>query len=233
MRPGNVGLYDPMNERDSCGVGLALNIDGTKSHRIVEYGLRILDNMEHRGAENADGKTGDGTGITVQIPHSFFLSMGIHVPEIGRYGVGNIFLPKKRTERDTCLSVIREECERYGVYTILCRDMPVDHTAQGPMAKRNEPYIVQLFLTSYDSQEILERKLYSIRQRATNRIASSEMKGKDDFYICSLSTRTITYKGMLTPKQIGQYYLDLSDPEFESAIAMVHSRFSTNTFPMW
>ncbi len=233
MRPGNVGLYDPMNERDSCGVGLALNIDGTKSHRIVEYGLRILDNMEHRGAENADGKTGDGTGITVQIPHSFFLSMGIHVPEIGRYGVGNIFLPKKRTERDTCLSVIKEECERYGVYTILCRDMPVDHTAQGPMAKRNEPYIVQLFLTSYDSQEILERKLYSIRQRATNRIASSEMKDKDDFYICSLSTRTITYKGMLTPKQIGQYYLDLSDPEFESAIAMVHSRFSTNTFPMW
>ena len=233
MQPGKVGLYDPMNERDSCGVGLALNIDGTKSHRIVEYGLRILDNMEHRGAENADGKTGDGTGITVQIPHSFFVSLGIHVPEVGRYGAGNIFLPKKKSERDACLSIIKEECERYGVYLILCRDMPVDHTAQGPMAERNEPYIVQIFLTSYDSQETLERKLYSIRLRTTNRVASSDMKGKDDFYICSLSTRTITYKGMLTPKQISEYYLDLSDPKFESAIAMVHSRFSTNTFPMW
>ena len=231
--PGRTGLYDPEYERDSCGVGLALNIDGTKSHRIVEYGLRILDNMEHRGAENADGRTGDGTGITVQVPHSFFVSLGIHVPEAGRYGVGNIFLPKDENNREKCLSILREECERYGVYEILCREMPVNHEAQGPMAEKSEPYIAQIFLTSYDSQETLERKLYSIKLRTANRIASSDIVGKEDFYICSLSTRTVTYKGMLTPGQISEYYLDLSDSKFESAIAMVHSRFSTNTFPMW
>ncbi len=227
------GLYDPGNEKDSCGVGLALNIDGRKDHRIVEYGLRILDNMEHRGAENADGKTGDGTGITVQIPHSFFVSLGIKVPEAGRYGSGIVFLPRDPVSAETCLSIIREECVRYGVYEICCRDIPVDHSVPGPQALESEPRIVQLFLTSYDSQGTLERKLYSVRMRSSNRIGDSDLPGKDDFYICSLSTRTITYKGMLTPGQIRSYYTDLTDPKFESAIAMVHSRFSTNTFPMW
>ena len=227
------GLYDPEYEKDSCGVGLAVNINGRKEHRIVEYGLRILENMEHRGAENADGKTGDGTGITVQIPHSFFVSLGIRVPETGKYGSGIVFLPDNDESSEKCLSIIREECDRYGIYEIACRDVPVDHSAPGPLAIKSEPRIVQLFLTSYDSQPTLDRKLYSLRMRAANRIAASDIEGKEDFYICSLSTRIITYKGMLTPAQLRIYYKDMSDPKFESAITMVHSRFSTNTFPMW
>ena len=230
---GPIGLYDPEYEKDSCGVGLAVNIDGRKEHRIVDYGLRILDNMEHRGAENADGKTGDGTGITVQIPHAFFVSLGIRVPEAGKYGAGLVFLPRDEGSAERCLSAIRAECDRYGIYEIACREVPVDHSVPGPQAKASEPRIVQLFLTSYDSQATLDRKLYSLRLRAANAVASSDIAGKEDFYICSMSTRTITYKGMLTPAQLRDYYPDLSDPKFESAIAMVHSRFSTNTFPMW
>ena len=228
-----VGLYDPEYEKDSCGVGLVVNIDGRKDHRTVEYGLRVLDNMEHRGAENADGRTGDGTGITVQIPHAFIVSLGIRVPEAGKYGTGIVFLPRDEASAERCMSVIRAECDRYGIYEIACRDVPVDHSAPGPLAVASEPRIVQLFLTSYDSQETLERKLYSLRVRSINTVAASDIAGKEDFYICSLSTRTVTYKGMLTPSQLRQYYPDLSDPKFESAIAMVHSRFSTNTFPMW
>lgn len=229
-----VGLYDPENEHDSCGVGLAVNINGNKDHRIVEYGLQILENMEHRGAENADGKTGDGTGITVQIPHDFITKfLKISVPEVGRYGTGIIFLPKDKKDEGACLSVLREECQRYGLHEICLREVPVDHDVPGPQAQYSEPNITQVFLTSYDGQDILEHKLYSVRKRVSNRVAGSNIDSKDDFYICSLSTRTVNYKGMLTPIQLRTYYRDLTNPEFKSAIAMVHSRFSTNTLPMW
>ncbi len=229
-----VGLYDPENEHDSCGVGLAVNIDGHKDHRIVEYGLQILENMEHRGAENADGKTGDGTGITLQIPHEFIIKhLKISVPEPGRYGTGIIFLPKDTKDRNTCLSVFRDECKRYGLHEIEFRDVPVNHEVPGPQAQDSEPTIMQVFLTSYDSQEVLEHKLYSVRKRASNRVAASDMRSKEDFYVCSLSTKVINYKGMLTPLQLREYYEDLTNPEFKSSIAMVHSRFSTNTLPMW
>ncbi len=229
-----MGLYDPENEHDSCGVGLAVNINGNKDHRIVEYGLQILENMEHRGAENADGKTGDGTGITVQIPHDFITKfLKISVPELGRYGTGIIFLPRDKKDQDFCLSVIKEECGHYGLYEIDIREVPVDHEVPGPQAQDSEPRIVQIFLTSYDSQDILEHKLYCVNKRASNKVAASKISAKEDFYICSLSTKTINYKGMLTPLQIRAYYKDLTNPEFKSAIAMVHSRFSTNTFPMW
>ncbi|MDR2845669.1 MAG: glutamate synthase large subunit, partial [Candidatus Methanoplasma sp.] len=230
---GRVGLYDPKEEKDSCGVGLAVNINGAKDHRIVEYGLQILENMEHRGAENADGKTGDGTGITVQIPHEFIRIRGIPVPESGRYGTGIIFLPKEEKQAASCMRVLSEECERYGLNKIFEREVPVDHTVPGPLALDTEPKIIQVFITSYDSPDVLEHKLYCVRKRTSNRIALMKQEIADAFYICSLSSRVMVYKGMLTPAQIRKYYKDLSDPYFKSALTMVHSRFSTNTLPMW
>ncbi|MDR3206511.1 MAG: glutamate synthase large subunit [Candidatus Methanoplasma sp.] len=230
---GAVGLYDPAEEKDSCGVGLAVNTDGAKDHRIVEYGLRILENMEHRGAENADGRTGDGTGITLQVPHEFIAGLGIPVPESGRYGTGLIFLPKDGKAAGACMDVFRGECGSIGLTCIAERDVPVDHSIPGPLALETEPHILQVFLTSYDSPEVLEHKLYSVRKRTSNRIAAMDPPLSEDFYICSLSSKVIVYKGMLTPAQIRSYYKDLSDPSFKSALAMVHSRFSTNTLPMW
>ncbi|MDR1405459.1 MAG: glutamate synthase large subunit [Candidatus Methanoplasma sp.] len=221
------GLYDPNDEKDSCGVGFVANIDGTKNHEAVEFGLRILENMEHRGAENADGKTGDGTGMTVQIPHGFITGIGIPVPEEGRYGTGLIFLPKDEESAELCMKSLREECGRQNLHIITEREVPVDHSVPGPLASDTEPRIVQIFVTSYDGQDVLERKLYIVRKKV------SAGTCPDDFYICSLSTKCMVYKGMLTPAQLRNYYKDLSDPRFASAITMVHSRFSTNTKPMW
>ena len=221
------GLYDPADGRDSCGVGMVVRIDGTKGHDIVEYGLCTLENLAHRGAENADGKTGDGSGITLQIPHEFIIKCGIPVPEAGRYGTGLIFLPKDPSRSEGCMKAFREECQGMGLSLIAERPVPVDHSVPGKLALETEPVIVQVFISSYDSQETLERRLFQLRKHADKRIDDAE------FYICSLSTRTIVYKGMLTPGQIRHYYLDLSDESFKSSIAMVHSRFSTNTVPMW
>ena len=229
----NRGLYDPRYEHDACGVGMAVNIDGRKEHRIVEYGLELLENMAHRGAENGDGRSGDGAGIMVQVPHRFIESLGIPVPEAGRYGTGLFFLPRDPEAAEGFMAMFREECSRRALYVIAERDVPVDHTVPGRMALEGEPRIVQVFVTSYDSPEVLERKLYRVRKVVGNRIASSGAPGSGDFYICSLSTRCMVYKGMLTPEQLRAYYRDLSDPLFESAVAMVHSRFSTNTMPAW
>lgn len=228
-----MGLYDPQNEKDSCGVGLVANINGEADHKIVELGLKILENMAHRGAENADGKTGDGTGMTVQIPHDLILGLGISVPEKGRYGTGLIFLPKGDRQAAFCMDILRKECRIHGLHIIAERNVPVNHDIPGPLALDTEPKIIQLFVTSYDDPEVLERKLYSVRKKVTNIIGKMSDIPMDDFYICSLSTRCITYKGMLTPSQLRDYYKDLSDPNFRSALAMVHSRFSTNTMPMW
>ncbi|MDO5853203.1 MAG: glutamate synthase large subunit [Thermoplasmata archaeon] len=227
------GLYDPADERDSCGVGLTVNMDGSKSHRTVEIGLRLLENMAHRGAENGDGRTGDGAGILVQIPHRFIESLRIPVPEAGRYGTGLLFLPKEAASAGRFLELFKAVCQRFAVHVIAVREVPVDHSVPGPMALAGEPRIVQVFVSSFDSPETLERKLFRIRKIVGNSIAASDYEGRDEFYICSLSTRTMVYKGMLTPEQLRAYYLDLSDPLFESAIAMVHSRFSTNTMPAW
>lgn len=221
-----MGLYDPANEHDACGVGLVADISGVRDRRIVEYGLQITENMAHRGAENADGRSGDGAGIMTQVPHEFIVSQGIPVPEAGRYGTGIIFLPKDSAE--DCMSFFREKVGEEGLQIIAERDVPVRSGVPGDMAKAREPKIVQVFITSYDSQELLEHKLFRVRK-----ITSNALAGKEDFYICSLSTRVIVYKGMLTPAQLRQYYPDLSDPNFKSAIAMVHSRFSTNTMPSW
>lgn len=230
---GPQGLYDPMFEHDACGVGMAVNIDGSKEHRIVEYGLELLENMAHRGAENGDGRTGDGAGILVQVPHAFIQKIGVPVPEPGRYGTGIIFLPKDAASAESFLGTLREECGRRAMYVIAEREVPVDHSVPGRMALDGEPRIVQVFVTSYDSPEVLEHKLYRVRKIVSNRIAASDDPNRGDFYICSLSTRCMVYKGMLTPEQLGDYYPDLRDPDFASAIAMVHSRFSTNTLPAW
>ena len=221
------GLFDPADERDSCGVGMVVRIDGTPSHDIVDNGLRVLENLAHRGAENADGCTGDGSGITIQIPHDFILKCGVKVPEAGRYGTGILFLPKDAARSEKCLTLFRDQTKALGLNIIGEREVPVDHSVPGPLALETEPRMVQVFISSYDSPETLERKLYLLRKHV-------ERKSDDDeFYICSLSTRTIVYKGMLTPEQIRRYYLDLSDPDLRSSVAMVHSRFSTNTVPMW
>ena len=212
---------------------MAVNIDGRKEHRIVEYGLQLLENMAHRGAENGDGKTGDGSGILVQIPHEFIRKLRIPVPEAGRYGTGLFFLPQEGSCAESCMALFREVCADNALYIIAERDVPVDHSVPGPMALEGEPRIVQVFVTSYDSPEVLEHKLYRVRKQVSNRIAASGSVSADQFYICSLSTRCMVYKGMLTPEQLRDYYLDLSDPDFDSAIAMVHSRFSTNTLPAW
>ncbi len=233
MAAGRVGLYEPGNEHDACGVGMAVDIGGTRSRRIVEYGLRLLESMAHRGAENGDGKTGDGAGILVQVPHKFISKLGVPVPEAGRYGTGLVFLPKDPSAAEGFLGMFRDVCAKHALYVIGVRDVPVDHSVPGRMALDGEPRIVQVFVTSYDSPEVLEHKLYRVRKIVSNAVADSGSPGSDDFYICSLSSRTMVYKGMLTPEQLGAYYLDLGDPDFESAIAMVHSRFSTNTLPAW
>ena len=221
------GLYDPADEKDSCGVGMVVRIDGSRGHDIVENGLRTLENLAHRGAENADGRTGDGSGITIQIPHEFILKCGIKVPEEGRYGTGLLFLPKDSERSERCMGNFRNECQSMGLTLIAEREVPVDHSVPGPLALETEPRIVQVFISSYDSPETLERKLFLLRKHCERDTEDEE------FYICSLSTRTIVYKGMLTPRQIRDYYLDLSDEDLKSSIAMVHSRFSTNTVPMW
>lgn len=233
MTEGSAGLYNPANEHDACGVGMAINIDGHKEHRIVEYGLRLLENMAHRGAENGDGKTGDGAGILVQIPHDFIKKLKIPVPEAGRYGTGLFFLPKDEGFSSECMRRFREACADSALYIIAERQVPVDHSVPGPMALESEPDIVQVFVTSYDSPEVLEHKLYRVRKQVSNAVAASGSPFASQFYICSLSTRCMVYKGMLTPEQLRDYYADLSDPDFTSAIAMVHSRFSTNTLPAW
>ena len=221
------GLYDPASEHDACGVGMVVNIRGDKTHELVASALSVLENMSHRGAEGADGKSGDGAGIMVQIPHEFILLQGIPVPEKGHYGTGLVFLPREEAKRPEILDKFRAEVEREGCQLTFVRDVPVDPSCLGEVAAAGEPHTVQVFVTcrEYMEEAELERKLYRIRKHV-------ERLG-EDCYICSLSTRNIVYKGMLTSRQLREYYTDLTSPWFTSAMAIVHSRFSTNTFPQW
>ncbi|MCF0172579.1 MAG: glutamate synthase large subunit [Bacteroidales bacterium] len=227
--PEDQGLYCRENEHDACGVGLVVNIGGKKYHEIVDKGLTVLENMAHRGAEGADGKTGDGAGIMVQIPHEFILLKGIPVPEKGSYGTGLVFLPKDPTAQDAILRTMIEIIESEGLNLMRLRDVPVHSECLGQAAAETEPAIKQIFVTGPDKSAVpdIERKLYIIRKRIENSVKEK------DFYIVSLSSRVIVYKGMLTSMQVREYFEDLNDPNFTSAIALVHSRFSTNTFPTW
>ncbi|MDR0823981.1 MAG: glutamate synthase subunit alpha, partial [Prevotella sp.] len=232
------GLYDPDYEHDACGVGMVLHIKGAKSHAIVENGLRVLENMIHRGAENADNKTGDGAGIMLQIPHEFILLQGIPVPEKGHYGAGMVFLPKGDAELESCMITLTRHIDNEGLKLLAIRDVPVNSEILGQMARSNEPCIKQIFVVGEEgiSQDKLEHKLYLLRKKIEKEIFNSKVFSSDTkraFYVVSLSTKRIIYKGMLSSEQLRYYYPDLSNPHLTSAIALVHSRFSTNTFPTW
>ena len=251
------GLYQSDYEHDACGVGMVVNIHGGKSHDLVDHALKVLENMEHRGAETRD-KTGDGAGIMVQIPHEFILLQGIPVPEKGKYGTGLVFLPKDEKAQQDILSVMIEEIEREGLTLMHMRTVPTNPEVLGAAAREVEPDIKQIFVKptpnpsraggetdySQEGEFNLERTLYKIRKRIENRVvelatASTPLpdgRGRgwvDDFYICSLSSKNIVYKGMLTSGQLRRYFPDLSNDYFTSGLALVHSRFSTNTFPKW
>lgn len=221
------GLYQSQYEHDACGVGMIVNIHGNKSHELVDNALRVLENMRHRGAEV--GIDGDGAGIMVQIPHEFILLQGIPVPEKGKYGTGLVFLPKDKSEQNDILSVMIEEIEREGLQLMHLRTVPTNKECLGNAALSTEPDIKQIFVTGVpdDKIDIFACTLYKIRKKIERRLDNK------DFYICSLSNTNIVYKGMLSSMQVRQYFPDLTNPYFTSGLAMVHSRFSTNTFPTW
>jgi glutamate synthase (NADPH/NADH) large chain len=223
------GLYSNTYEHDACGVGMVVNIHGNKSHELVDNALKVLENLRHRGAEGADGKTGDGAGILLQIPHEFILLQGIPVPEKGKYGTGLVFLPKDEKRQQTILSIMIEEIEREGLSLMHLRNVPTNPDCLGEAALSSEPDIKQIFITGVtdDKVKVFERTLYIIRKKIEKRIDDK------DFYICSLSSKSIIYKGMLSSLQLRQYYPDLTNNYFTSGLAVVHSRFSTNTFPTW
>ena len=225
----NTGLYNSAYEHDACGVGMVVNIYGNKSHELVDNALKVLENMRHRGAEGADNKTGDGAGIMLQIPHEFILLQGIPVPEKGKYGTGLIFLPKEEKRQQEILSIMIEEIEREGLQLMHLRTVPTNPDCLGEAALGTEPAIKQAFITGVtdDKVPVFERVLYLIRKRIERRVHDK------DFYICSLSSKSIVYKGMLTSLQVRQYFPDLTNTYFTSGLALVHSRFSTNTFPTW
>ena len=272
LEQASKGLYQLQYEHDACGVGMVVNIHGGKSHELVDNALRVLENMEHRGAETRD-KTGDGAGIMVQIPHEFILLQGIPVPEKGKYGTGLVFLPKEEKAQQEILAVMIEEIEREGLQLMHLRAVPTCPEVLGAAAREVEPDIKQIFITEatqqthlqthprplpvregsgylQDEEAALNRKLYIIRKRIENRVEAlaklstplphREGQGggsvggpAESFYICSLSTKNIIYKGMLTSGQLRRYFPDLSNDYFTSGLALVHSRFSTNTFPKW
>ncbi|MBQ5510538.1 MAG: glutamate synthase large subunit [Prevotella sp.] len=221
------GLYQSEHEHDACGVGMVVNIHGNKSHELVDHALKVLENMRHRGAEV--GKDGDGAGIMLQIPHEFILLQGIPVPEKGKYGTGLVFLPKEEKAQSEILSIMIEEIEREGLQLMHLRTVPTNPACLGEAALSTEPAIKQVFITgvSDDKVDTFARTLYIIRKKIEHRVKH------DDFYICSLSNTNIIYKGMLSSMQVRQYFPDLTNPYLTSGLALVHSRFSTNTFPTW
>lgn len=239
--PERQGLYDPANEHDACGVGFVAHVKGQKSHSIVEQGLLILKNIDHRGAVGADPLQGDGAGILIQIPDQFYREemarAGVELPPAGEYGVGMVFLPQEAASRHACMEEIERSIEAEGQRLLGWRDVPVDsEMPMSPVVKATEPVIRQVFVGRGPDvfvTDAFERKLYIIRRRAANAIKSLKLKHGQEFYVPSFSARTINYKGLLLADQVGQYYLDLQDKRTVSALALVHQRFSTNTFPTW
>ncbi|MEJ2379200.1 MAG: glutamate synthase subunit alpha, partial [Pseudolabrys sp.] len=238
--PGPQGLYDPALDKDSCGVGFVADIKGRKSHQIIEDGLKILCNLEHRGAVGADPRMGDGAGILVQIPHKFFAKeakrLGFDLPKPGEYAVGQIFMPRDPHWRSIIGDIYAEVIEREGLKLLGWRDVPSDNSTLGESVKPTEPVHQQVFIGLGDQkfdEESFERHLYLLRKQISNAIYRRRPRRLSDYYPVSVSCRTVIYKGMFLADQLGTYYPDLHDPDFESAIALVHQRFSTNTFPAW
>jgi len=234
-QPERQGLYDSANEHDACGIGFVANINGQKSHEIIQRGLQVLERMAHRGAEGADNETGDGAGILLQIP-GLFQRWLPQLPDTGQFGTGLVFLPTEAEQIEYCKNIIQRVVEDEDFELIAWRDVPRDSGAVGQIARASEPVIEQIFIAprkAIPDQSDLERKLFLIRKQVENRVRTSHLPLAKMFYMVSLSCRTIIYKGMFTSAQLRQYYLDLQDEALESAIALVHSRFSTNTFPTW
>ena len=239
--PGQQGLYDPANERDACGVGFVAHIKGKKSHSIIEQGLQILKNLDHRGAVGADPLMGDGAGILIQIPDVYFREVmaeqGVKLPRAGDYGVGMVFLPRESASRLACQEEIERAVRSEGQVVLGWRDVPVNREMpMSPTVRTREPIMRQIFIgrgSDVMVTDALERKLYVIRRRAANAIRALGLEHSKEFYQPSMSARTIVYKGLLLADQVGQYYVDLQDERCVSALALVHQRFSTNTFPTW
>ncbi len=238
--PKPQGLYHPNQEHDACGIGFVANIKGQKSHDIIEKGIQILINLTHRGACGCDPETGDGAGLLIQIPHNFFVretsALGFTLPAPGEYGVGMCFLPVERTERLEAEGILERIVREEGLTVLGWRDTPININSIGRVARASQPYIEQIFV-GHDgtlTQDELERKLYVVRKRAEIEVPETEgIVNKQMFYLPSLSSRTIVYKGLLLAPQIANFYRELTDPELQSALCLVHQRFSTNTFPTW
>ncbi|MEK7819571.1 MAG: glutamate synthase subunit alpha, partial [Pseudomonadota bacterium] len=238
--PPAQGLYDPARERDSCGVGFIAHIKNKKSHDIVSRGLQILVNLDHRGAVGADPLAGDGAGILIQIPDRLLREecarRRITLPPPGDYAVGQVFLPRDARARKACEQAFERTAKREGQKVLGWRDVPVDDSCLGESVKPNAPAIRQVFIArgaKTRGQDAFERKLFVIRKQAHHAIWDKKIKNATPFYFCSLSTRTVVYKGMMLAPNVGRFYRDLLDPRAESALALVHQRFSTNTFPSW
>src|SRR6201991_1016241 len=239
-RPPGEGLYDPSLEKDSCGVGFIANIKGKKSHQIVSDALNILCNLEHRGAVGADPRFGDGAGILVQIPHAFFkrkaAEIGFQLPDPGEYAIGALFMPREASWRKVIKSIIADQIKAEGMMLLGWRDVPSDNSSLGVTVKPTEPYHMQVFIgrnSVVKTDDEFERKLYILRKSISQAIYQRRDRGMAGYYPVSMSCRTVIYKGMFLADQLGKYYADLHEDDFVSALALVHQRFSTNTFPTW
>ncbi|MDI1308910.1 MAG: glutamate synthase-related protein [Methylotenera sp.] len=237
-QPAKQGLYSPSNERDACGVGFVAHIKGKKSHEIVQKGLELLTNLTHRGATGYDPKLGDGAGLLMQMPDAFMrkeaAKLGISLPEAGQYAVGNIFLPQNAKYREACEALISKIVAEENQTLLGWRDVPVDNSNIADAARDVEPTMRQMMIgANVADQNVFERKLFVIRKRIEHAVRALNLQDKATFYIPSLSSRTIVYKGMLLANEVGVYYTDLNDETLVSALALVHQRFSTNTFPAW
>ncbi|MCX6616105.1 MAG: glutamate synthase subunit alpha, partial [Acidobacteria bacterium] len=237
--PPKQGLYDPQFERDACGIGFVASIKGRRSHDIIEKGLQVLINLTHRGACGCDPETGDGAGILLQIPHEFFrrecAKIGIELPEPGAYGVGMLFVPIEHPRRLRSEGIVEQIIREEGQAVLGWRDVPVDNSVLGFVAKASQPFITQVFIGRAPGldQPAFERQLYIIRKRIEAMANSAGMEEARSLYVPSMSSITVVYKGLLIATQITRFYRDLSDPLAVSALALVHQRFSTNTFPTW
>jgi len=232
------GLYLPEFEHDNCGAGFICSLKGEKSNEVIHKALEILEKLEHRGAVSADGRTGDGAGILIDIPHEFFKKncAGIHIPEPNEYAAGNVFLPKKDNQKKYCKDIFSENIQKFGLELLGWRKVPVDSQNIGRIAAESEPDIEQIFIGKGQSKlneyEFMV-KLYIVRKLTENTIRESKLSESSFFYLPTLSTKTIIFKGLLKPKDIKLYYTDLMHPDVVTRLALVHQRFSTNTFPTW
>jgi glutamate synthase domain-containing protein 1 len=238
--PKKEGLYDPEFEHDACGVGFVAHLKGEKSHDIVSKGIQLLINLEHRGAVGAEKNAGDGAGILTQMPDKFMRKVakeqGIELPEFEHYGVGVAYIPRDINAGIECQSIVTNVVEELGLEVLGWRKIPTDNSTLGERVKAVEPYVYHLFIKRPEGLEnamAFERKMYVARKHSQTLVSKSKVIGTEYFYMPSMSYKTISYKGQLITEQLPEYFADLSDPDFESAIALVHSRFSTNTFPSW